>query len=222
MTSTLKSPAVTMVLDRLHAEADIEDNAASARVRAREAQTGGERLAQSERYELYGDAPLAIIREVGELIYALAVRAKARRIVEFGTSLGVSTVYLAAAVRELGGGLVVTSECRVSKATLAERNLADADLGDLVELRVGDALQTLKDFAEPVDLLFLDGRNDLYLSVLALVEPHLAPGALVAADLSAEDPALIPYLEHVRDPRNGYTSICAPLDDGLELSTRTH
>lgn len=210
-----------MVLDRLHADADIEDDAASERVRALEAQMGGERLAPGERYEVYGDAPLAIIREVGELLYALAVRAKARQIVEFGTSLGVSTVYLAAAVRDLGGGLIVTSECRVNKARLAVRNLADADLGDLVELRVGDALDTLTDLAEPVDLLFLDGRNDLYLPVLELVEPHLSPGALVVADLSAQDPDLIPFLEHVRDPRNGYTSICVPLDDGLELSTRT-
>jgi predicted O-methyltransferase YrrM len=221
MTSTLRSPAVVAVLDRLHRAAAVEDPLAKARVRAREAQVG-DGLAQSERYELYGDAPLAVTREVGELLYVLAIRAKARRIVEFGASHGVSTIYLAAALRDLGSGSLITSESHVDKIALVERNLADAGLGDLVELRVGDALQTLNDLAEPVDLLFLDGRNDLYLSVLATVEPSLAPGALVAADLSAEDPDLVPYLEHVRDPGNGYTSICAPVDDGLELSTRTH
>ncbi len=62
----------------------------------------------------------------------------------------------------------------------------------LVELRAGDALETLIDLAEPVDLLFLDGRNDLYLPVLRLVEPRLAPEALVAADLNAEDQTCFP------------------------------
>jgi hypothetical protein len=46
--------------------------------------------------------------------------------------------------------------------------------------------------------------------------------ASVVTDLSAQDPDLTPFLEHVRDPHNGYTSICVPLDDGVELSTRTH
>jgi predicted O-methyltransferase YrrM len=86
-------------------------------------------------------------------------------------------------------------------------------------LRVGDALKTLECLAGPVDLLFLDGRNDLYLPVLELVEPHLSPGTLVVADLSAEDPDLLPYLEHVRDSDSRYFSICVPLDDGVELST---
>jgi predicted O-methyltransferase YrrM len=71
-----------------------------------------------------------------------------------------------------------------------------------------------------VDLLFLDGRNDLYLPVLRLVEPRLAPDALVAADLNAEDPDLLPYLEHVRDPDHGYFSIEIPLDAGVEISAR--
>ena len=69
-----------------------------------------------------------------------------------------------------------------------------------------------------IDLVFLDDRNDLYLPVLRLLEPHLSPSAMVVADLSAEDPDLIPYLEHVRD-RTGYFSMTVPLDDGVELST---
>jgi predicted O-methyltransferase YrrM len=220
MTSALKSPAVVMVLDRLHAKAEAEDDGARERVRAREAHIGAG-LTQAERYEIYGDAPRPIVREVGELLYVLAVRGKAHRIVEFGSSLGVSTVYLAAAVRDLGEGSLLTSECHVGKAALARQNVADAGLGDCVELRVGDALDTLKHLSESVDLLFLDGRNDLYLPVLELVEPHLSLAALVVADLSADDPNLIPFLERVRDPRNGYKSVCVPLDDGVELSTRT-
>ncbi|MFI5004228.1 MAG: hypothetical protein ACHQE6_04370 [Solirubrobacterales bacterium] len=91
---------------------------------------------------------------------------------------------------------------------------------NVIELRAGDALETLADLPGAVDLLFLDGCNDLYLPVLRLVEPRLVSGALVAADLSARDPDLLPYLEHVRDPAHGYFSICVPLDDGVELSVR--
>lgn len=59
-----------------------------------------------------------------------------------------------------------------------------------------------------------------HLPVIELVEPHLSSGGMVLADLSAEDPDLLPYLEYVRDPRHGYSSICVPLDDGVEVSAR--
>jgi predicted O-methyltransferase YrrM len=212
---------VVSVLDRLHVVALAEDEPAKQRVRTREAQLG-ERLTQTQRYELYGDAPLAIKHEVGELLYVLALSRRARRIVEFGASFGISTIYFAAAARDCGGASLLTTELRQSKAEIARRNLADAGLAELVELRVGDARQTLTDLDGAVDLLFLDGRNDLYLPVLRVIEPHLARDALVVADLSADDPDLRPYLEHVRNPGNGYFSTRVPLDDGVELSLRTN
>jgi predicted O-methyltransferase YrrM len=107
-----------------------------------------------------------------------------------------------------------------SKVEAAVQHLTEAGLEDLVELLPGDALQTLADLAEPVDLLFLDGRNDLYLPVLRLLEPHLVPAAPVAADLNADDPDLVPYLKYVRNPANGYFSTTVPLDAGVEVSIR--
>ncbi len=85
---------------------------------------------------------------------------------------------------------------------------------------MGDALQTLGKLTEPVDLLFLDGSNDLYLQVLKLVEPYLCRNALVVADLSADDPDLLPYLDYVRNAENGYVSVEVPLAAGVELSAR--
>jgi predicted O-methyltransferase YrrM len=220
MPSTLRSPPAAAVVERLLAQAAQQDPLAKQRVRAREAELG-ERLEQARRYELYGQAPLAIVREVGELLYLLALSRGAQRIVEFGTSLGLSTIFLAAAIRDGGGaGSLITTELDPDKARAARGNLAEAGLQDLVELRCGDALQTLADLAQPVDLLFLDGRNDLYLQVLGLVGEHLRPGALIAADLNSEDPDLLAYLRYVRDPDNGYISIEVPLGDGLELSVR--
>jgi predicted O-methyltransferase YrrM len=220
MASTLRSPRVLDVLGRLFAQVELQDPPAKRRVHDREAELG-RRLPQAQRYELYGEAPLAITQEVGELLYVLTVSRRAHSVVEFGCSLGLSTIFLAAGLRDNGGaGSLVTTELLPGKAKTARENLTEAGLDDLVELRVGDALQTLANLTEPVDLLFLDGRNDLYLPVLRLLEPRLARNALVAADLNVEDPDLLPYLEHVRDPAEGYFSINLPLDAGVELSVR--
>lgn len=219
MMPALRSDAVTKVLRRLRAAGEAEDGPAKLRVRTRESELG-QKIYGRERADLYGRAPIAITEEVGELLYMLALWRRARTIVEFGASLGVSTIYLAAAVRDAGSGRVITTELEPEKARLASANLAEAGLADLVDLRVGDALETLRDLAGPVDLLFLDGWNDLYLPVLELVAPHLAPGALVAADMSKDDPHHVLYREYVRDPARRYFTIELPLDDGVVLSVR--
>jgi predicted O-methyltransferase YrrM len=220
VTSTLASETVRAVLDRLHRHADIEDAEAKQRVQAREAELGV-RLPPPTRYELYGNAPLAIARDVGQLYYLLATSHRAETIVEFGASHGISTIYLAAALRDRGRGSLITTELLPGKAETARRNLTDAGLEDIVEICVGDALQTLTDLTEPVDVLVLDGRNDQYLAVLGLVEPRLAPNALVLADLGKNDPDLLAYQNHVRQRDNGYVSMELPLDAGIELSVHT-
>jgi predicted O-methyltransferase YrrM len=218
MSSTLTSDSVASVLRRLHAKADAEDHVAKQRVHDREAEIG-RRLSAPERYELYGDAPLAISDEVGELYYVLAMSRRARLTVEFGASHGISTIYLAAGIRDAGRGSLITTELLPQKAQAVRQNLAEAQLDDLVEIRVGDATKTLEDLVGPVDVLVLDGRNDQYVTILQLVEPQLAPNALVLADLGKDDPDLRRYQSHVRDADNGYFSIELPLDAGVEIST---
>lgn len=214
----MRSRAVAAVLDRIHARAAEEDGAAKQRVADAEARAG-RRLLPEERYSLYGEAPQSIERDVGELLYVLARGPSNRTIVEFGASHGASTVYLAAALRDSGGGRLITTEQHPAKLRAVAVNLADARLSDLVEVRAGEALQTLDDLPPGVDLLVLDGRNDLYLDVLQLVEPRLASGALVIADLSADDPDLLTYLQYVRD-KGGYVSVQVPVSAGVELSRR--
>jgi hypothetical protein len=200
MTSALKSPAVVTVLDRLHAKAEAEDDAANERVRAREAQTGA-RLTQGERYEVYGGAPQAIMPEVGELLYVLAVRSKAHRMIEFGSSLGVSTVYLAAAAWGLGDGSLLTSERHVGKATLARQNLADAGLRDCASFGLATLWTRSCIYRSQSICCSSTVATTSICRSSNWSSPHLSPGALVVADLSAQDPDLIPFLEHVRDPR---------------------
>lgn len=218
MPSALDAPATAAVLERLHAAAREQDEPARQRVRAREAEAG--RLGQAQRYELYGGAPLAVKPDVGRLLYVTALALRPRTIVEFGASLGVSTIYLAAALADGGGERLVTSELLPAKAEATRANLEQAGLGHLVEVRTGDALETLRTLDTDVQLVFLDGRNDLYLDVLRLIEPRLSPRALVAADLNVGDTDLQPFLDHVRDPAGGYLSVEVPVDEGVELSVR--
>jgi predicted O-methyltransferase YrrM len=218
--ATLRSEPVRGVLERLRRQGDAEDPPAKARVRAHERELG-QRVYGRERGALYGPAAsLAITPEVGRLLYVLAVSRRAATMVEFGASLGFSTIHLAAAARDIGGcARVISTEIEPDKANTARDHLAEAGLDDVVDLRIGDALDTLADVAE-VDLLFLDGWNNLYLAVLGLLEPKLSRGALVIADLSEDDPEQIPYCERMHDPASGYVSVDVPLDAGVVVSVR--
>jgi predicted O-methyltransferase YrrM len=146
----------------------------------------------------------------------LARSSRAAAIVEFGTSFGISTLHLAAALRDNGGGRLVTTEFESSKVAKAREHLRAGGVLDLVEIREGDALQTLRtDLPASIDLLLLDGAKALYPEVLALVESRLRPGALVVADNADFSPD---YLAYVRSPANGYLSV--PFADDVELSMR--
>jgi predicted O-methyltransferase YrrM len=162
------------------------------------------------------DLPLAVSRETGLILYMLARSGHARTIIEFGTSFGISTLHLAAALRDNGGGLLITTEFEQSKVKKARENLTVGGLIDLVDIREGDALQTLRvDLPPTIDLLLLDGAKSLYPEILNLVESHLRSGALIIADDVEYSPE---YLSRVRSLENGYMS--TPLNNGVELSMR--
>jgi predicted O-methyltransferase YrrM len=218
--TTLTSTPLSPLLDRLFAEAD----EASATTMAGVDDISDEELARlraskTEYLDLYGrlkDAPLAVSRETGTLLYMLARGMKARNIVEFGTSFGISTLHLAAALRDNGGGRLITTEFESSKIARARKNLTAGGLIDLVEIREGDALRTLKaDLPETIDVLLLDGAKSLYPEILALLEDRLHPGAFVVADDAEVNPD---YLARVRSAKHGYLS--TPFGGDVEVSMR--
>jgi predicted O-methyltransferase YrrM len=216
MISSLQDPVVSRVLDALHAQADSVDPPLLAHM--------GDKT-DDEMAHLLNQAFIPVSPDAGRFLYTL-VRATKGTVVEFGTSLGISTIYLAAAVRDRGGerdeGSVVTTELHAGKAHKARENLHAAGLLDYVDLREGDALETLQDVTGGVTLLFLDGWKKLYLPVLKLLEPALKPGALVAADDLDLFPEIHkPYLAYVRNPENGYVTVEVPIGDRIELSVRT-
>jgi predicted O-methyltransferase YrrM len=216
--TTLTTDPVAPLLARLFAETDAESPlAAFGDVPPAEVQ----RLLRSrtDYRDLYGrlkDLALPVSRGTGILLYMLARAGRATAIVEFGTSFGISTIHLAAALRDNGGGRLVTSEFEEAKVERARANLRAAGLLDLVEIRSGDALQTLAgDLPDAIDLVLLDGAKALYPDILALLEPRLRPGAVVVADNADHSPD---YLARVRAPASGYLSM--PFDDDVELSVR--
>jgi predicted O-methyltransferase YrrM len=97
--------------------------------------------------------------------------------------------------------------------------LQRAGLDAHVEVRAGDALETLSDITWPIDLLFLDGANHLYRDVLELVMPRLSPHAVIAADMSEGDLDHDAYRAHVNDPSNRLISTEIAVDAGLVIST---
>jgi predicted O-methyltransferase YrrM len=162
------------------------------------------------------DFHLAVSPETGVLLYMLARATGARAIVEFGTSFGVSTLHLAAALKDNGGGRLIGSELEPSKVLRARENLESAGLFDLVEIREGDALETLaRDLPDTIDLVLLDGAKPLYPAILSLLEKRLRIGALIVADNADWCPD---YLARVRSPAGGYLSV--PFAADVELSMR--
>ena len=185
--NTLDDPKVAACIDRLH------DGAAgdAARRAARPADwSAGDALTR------LGDMYLAVSREEARLLYLLARGSRARHLVEFGASFGVSTTYLAAAARDNGGRLV-TTEAHPDKCAAVRAVLAEAGLADIVTLLEGDARQTLEDVEAPVDFVFLDGWKGMYLPVLELLMPKLADGTLIVAD-NVDHEGAKPYVARVR------------------------
>jgi predicted O-methyltransferase YrrM len=218
--TSLAITSLAPLLDRLFDQ----DEAARSALRAAVADLSDadrERMMRSKTdyRDLYGrlkDVPLAVSRETGHLLYMLARSSRARVIVEFGTSFGISTLHLAAGLRDNGGGRLITSEFEPSKAARARENLSAGGLIDLVDIREGDALNTLSaDLPETIDLVLLDGAKALYPEILDLVEGHLRPGAIIVADNADDSPD---YLARVRAPGNGYLS--TPFAEDVELSVR--
>jgi predicted O-methyltransferase YrrM len=220
MPYSLDSPPIKELLSRLHAAADQQEESLQADL-MREARKRNAK-ADGDLADLLAEAYIPVPAEVGKLLYALARATISMRVVEFGTSYGISTIYLAAAVRDIGRGCVITTEMNAAKARQAAKNFQEAGLLPFVDVREGDALQTLRNVDGPVDFVLLDGWKNLYLPVLKVIESKLRPGAMIVADdLDIFPEAHMPYLSYVRSPENGYASVEIPIGDRLEISVRT-
>ena len=220
--TSLGSARIAALLKKLHRDAEEADRTLMQTVTAGMGASGktleqaaADLVADERRnyraiYRGYTDNYLNVSPTYGHFLYAIARAAKATRIVEFGTSMGISTIYLAAAPRDNGGGQLIGTELEPGKVARARANIEAAGLSDLVEIREGDALDTLKDVGDAVDVLHNDGAFALYLPVLMLIESSLKPGSVILGE-NAFEPQ---YLDYVRNPANGYVSQSLPIDEG--------
>ena len=202
---------------------DARENAVIERLRANRHGPAGGGPRQNQAAEdpyAYTEFGFSIHPEQGDLIYLLCRSIAATRVVEFATSDGMSTLYFAAAVRDNGGGRVIGSELVPAKVRRARENLVEAGLAEWVDIREGDARETLRDIGGPVDFALIDGwpvreGPSLALQVMELLAPQIRRGGIVMNDNGEDD-----YLAFVRDPANGFRSATLPIKKGTELSVK--
>jgi predicted O-methyltransferase YrrM len=221
--SVLCDPKVETVLDRLHREADqqMKQLVLHYLPNLPRALAGQGIKWDKSKTDFYKDKYIPLDRDQGQFIYLLARSINAATVVEFGTSYGISTIYLAAAIRDNGGGQVIGTEIVPEKVARAKRNIADAGLIDFVEIREGDALETLKDLNRTVDLVLIDGWAHLALDVLRLLNPCIRKGGIVISDnVGTFKNALKPYVDFLQDPANGYRSGTLQLKGGTEFAIK--
>lgn len=141
------------------------------------------------------EAYLSISQSQGELLNFLVKYSNAKNIVEFGSSFGISTIYLASAAKETNGH-VTTTELEENKIKTARKNFQKANIDQYITLLEGDALETLKTVKNNIDFLFLDGWKDLYLPVFKMLEEKLSNNAIIIAD-NANSPGIKPFVDEI-------------------------
>jgi predicted O-methyltransferase YrrM len=212
------------LLASLHARSD-EQIAALKDFAARQG-SGGPPPTDEEIKAFRRDKFVALDRDKAEFCYQLCRATDSRRIVEIGTSYGVSTLYLAAAVRDNihaagGDGVVIATEYEPEKASLARKHFAQAGLSHLIELREGDLRQTLKRIDGQLDFVLVDIWIAMARPALELVAPYLRPGAIVVCDnTEIHRSQYADYFAFLGDPANGFRTMTLPFDGGLEFSVR--
>src|SRR5262245_45858307 len=226
--NTLDDPRVAKLLDQLHAQSSAQNPALgeffAQRIREEGALDWKSFDARTERF--MADKFIALERDKAELCYQLCRALRAVRVVEAGTSYGVSTIYLGAAVRDNlrddgGRGVVIATEHEPAKAKAARAHWDEAGLADLIELREGDLRETLRGVAAPIDFVLMDIWTPMARPALERVAPALRKGAVILADNTVSfREGYADYFAFVRDPANGFHTLTLPYEGGLELTVK--
>src|SRR3954451_13379241 len=180
------------------------------------------------------DLPL-VDEEVGALVRVLAMSAGARRILEIGTCIGYSGIWLARALPQ--DGMLITMERDPDRAAVAKVNFERAGLSDKVSIMIGDAALKIVKVAGPFDVIFQDGHKPLYNTLLDPLVRLLRPGGLLITDNVLWDGEVVPgfvdrprrddedtraiaeYNERISTHPQLLTAI-VPLRDGVSISVK--
>jgi predicted O-methyltransferase YrrM len=174
-----------------------------------------------QSHAFLADKMVALESDKSTFCYVTCRALQATRVVEIGTSFGISTLYLAAAVRDAGGGVVIGTEYEPKKAAAARAHFAEAGLQRYIELREGDLRETLVELEGPIDFVLMDIWSELARPAIELVAPHLRRGAVVIADNTRQfAKAYAAYFAYVNDPANRFITQTLPFEGGLEFTVR--
>jgi predicted O-methyltransferase YrrM len=228
--SVLNDPKLEALLDALHAQSQGEAGAIDAYFarRIKEGTLSWDGM-DAETTNFFRDKMVALEKDKAEFCYALCRAIGGRRIVECGTSFGVSTLYLAAAVRDnlasnseaIGSNKVIATEHEPEKARIARRNFAAAGLSEHIDLREGDLKDTLKSIPGPVDFVLLDIWTEAVMPAITNIAPHLRQGAVIIADNTTNARrGYEAYFAFIADPKNRLRTLTLPFAGGLEMTVR--
>ena len=214
------------LLDRLYAQHASQNEAMAAyfTTRAQEGSLSWNKFDERTNRFLQ-DKLVALDRDKAEFCYQICRALGARRVVEAGTSFGVSTLFLAAAVRDNAGsngdGTVIGTEYEPEKAKAARANFAEAGLSKFIDLREGDLRETLVNLGGPIDFMLVDIWTPMAQPALALVAPFLRNGAVVICDNTTQfREAYRDYFDFVNNPVNRLRTMTLPFEGGLEFTVR--
>lgn len=219
--SVINDPQLEQLLTDLHAKSDAQVGEMQ-----RFMAGDGPRPTEDAIKAFRSDKLVALDRDKAEFCYQLCRASNARRIVEAGTSFGVSTLYLAAAVRDNirvagGSGVVIGTEYEPAKAAVARAHFEQSGLSRFIDLREGDLRETLRHVDAPVDFMLVDIWIGMARPALELVAPRLRPGAIVVCDNTAQHRSeYADYFAFLADPTNGFRTMTLPFAGGLEFSVR--
>jgi predicted O-methyltransferase YrrM len=220
MAGVLGDERLEALLDDLHAKSKVQEAQTAEYWRTR---TGPWNGMEARDHEFLADKLVALERDKAEFCYLVCRALNARRIVEAGTSFGVSTLYLAAAVRDNGGGTVIGAEYEPAKVKGARANFEAAGLSAFIELHEGDLIEALRSVEGPIDFVLFDVWGDVVRPVLDLVSPHLRPGAVICADNTAgarNRQSYAPFFEAVDDPAYRLRTMTLPFEGGFEFTVK--
>jgi predicted O-methyltransferase YrrM len=219
----LADPALEERLAALHAESEAQAATFGDFFRTRVRQESDEGEAAEIRAYL-ADKLVALDKDKAEFCHLLVRAMGSRRVVEVGTSFGVSTVYLAAAVRanveRLGGeGSVIATEYEAGKAAHARALFAETGLATWIDLREGDLRETLRDIAFPVEFVLMDIWTPMVVPALERLTHYLVPGAVIVADNTYEVRVEYgPFFDFIKAA--GFRTVTLPFAGGLEMAVK--
>jgi predicted O-methyltransferase YrrM len=225
--SVLHDALLERLLAKLHAESDEQTQAIREHYDEHDRAVDRSPEEQAARTKSFlSDKLYALDRDKAEFCYQLCRAIDARQIVEIGTSYGVSTLYLAAAVRDNiraagGDGVVTGTEYEPEKARAARAHFEEAGLTRFIDLREGDLRETLRQIDGPVDVMLVDIWIPMARPALELIAPHLRPGAAVVCDNTEQHrAAYADYFAFINDPAQQFRTMTLPFGGGLEMSVR--